>query len=133
MPYTIRWYILGSVVLSAYSGTVTKEEIRESTYKLIELIESTDREIVHTITDISEVTEALPLTQIMSVIRETNFKPSKGWYITIGEKSPMIKFVSNLSRQLLRMRTRTFDTMEQAIAFLQEADSTIDWSQREAS
>jgi hypothetical protein len=133
MPYAMDWYIPGAIVLSEYSGAVTKDEIRESTLELIKLLASTERPLVHTVTDISEVTEALPLTQVIGAIRETNFKPANGWHITVGEKSPMVKFVSNLSRQLLRMRTRTFDTMEEALAFLRETDSSIDWSKREAS
>ena len=66
-------------------------------------------------------------------MREVDLKPSNGWSLTVGEKSPMVKFVSNLTRQLLRMRTHTFDTMEEAVAFLREVDSSIDWSKREAS
>jgi hypothetical protein len=133
MPYSMEWYIPGAIIFSNYSGYVTREEMRQSMIELTELMATTDRQIVHTISEVSEVTEALPLKQVMDVMREANYKPSNGWAITVGEKKPMVKFVSNLARQLLRMRTRTFDTMEEALAFLREVDSSIDWSKREAS
>ena len=57
MPYSMHWHIPGAIVFLEFSVKMSRDEMRNSRVELAELMATTDREIVHTISDVSEVTD----------------------------------------------------------------------------
>lgn len=133
MPYLVRWYIQDEIIYSRYSGAMTPEELRECMLKVKELIDISPRSVVHTINDIGNVTESVPLAKAMPIIREVGPHPRAGWGITVGEKSPLVKMAAAMGASLFKMRYKTFDTMEQALAHLKYFDETIHWEKANES
>lgn len=127
MPYVIDWHVENHIIYARHWGKATKEDLRSFILDIHRFASQSDKVLVHTISDTSEVTENLTLKDTLEVVREVGAHPRIGWSITIGEKNIIEKFISSVARQLFKIRQRSFDSFEEAVAFLKEMDTTIDW------
>jgi hypothetical protein len=93
------------------------------------LSDQSPRSLVHVVADSSNVTKNLNIKDVMKTLGNVKPHPKAGWNITVGETDKLIKFTTDVARQILRLRTCSFDTLEQAIAFLKDIDPSIDWQQ----
>jgi hypothetical protein len=48
-----------------------------------------------------------------------------GWSVTVGNSNPLMRFLGTVAGQILGQRMRTFDTPEEAMAFLWEIDPNL--------
>ena len=108
MPYTVQWFIPDEVLYAHYSGVTTPDELRESMAEMQAMIESSPRNLVHTISDVGDIDESVPLVEAMKIIRETGSHPRSGWAISIRERSPLVKMGSALGASIFRLRFRAF-------------------------
>lgn len=127
MPYSIDWYIEDEIIFANCWGKFTTEEFREVIVKTKEMVANSPRHLVHAITDVGDITEALPIVSAISVVKEIGAHPRSGWAITIREKSVIVKMSSAIGRSLLNVRARTFDTMEEAVTHLKNMDESLSW------
>jgi hypothetical protein len=133
MPYNISWYIENAVIYTEFSGEISEVELYEVLKEIEAMARASGRPIIHSISDVSRVTKSLPLPTTVSVTRKIDLSFMSGWSIVVGEKDALIKFVSSIARQLMKLRQRNFDTLSDAIAFLRANDSSIDWDLAEKS
>jgi hypothetical protein len=133
MPYSVNWFIENEIIYTTYSGVMTTDELKKSSVTIISLIESSPRSLVHIINDGGNVTQALSPKQGLSIIREVKPHPRAGWNISLHEISMFSKMLFMFSSSILGMRNRSFDTMEEAVAFLKEMDSTLSWDRADYS
>lgn len=133
MPYSISWYIENEIIYSRFTGETTPEELQEQLADLKRLIASSPRELVHVINDSREVEEALSPKATLDVIRKSGFPERLGWTMVITKQSSLHKMAAALATSLFKIRTRFFDTVDEAQAFLKDIDSTINWEQADTS
>ncbi len=128
MAYEFQWYIEGEVLYLQYFGDPKPEELHNFMMEINTYVTQGTRPLVHTIIDVSGVTRASTLVELAQAMR--GYKPDArtGWMITVGEQDKLVKFAANVARQLLHMRQRSFPTMQEALDFLRDVDSGIDWS-----
>lgn len=128
MPHKVEWYIENQIIFTRFWGETTLREVLEHGDELDAYFDQSDRPLVHLITDASQVTKGITLKDAAQLAKEGHLHPKSGWSIMVGQKDMLVKFATNVARQLFKMRQRTFDTNEEALAFLKEIDVTIDWS-----
>ncbi|MCC6612803.1 MAG: hypothetical protein IT320_04945 [Anaerolineae bacterium] len=129
MPFTSQWYVPEAVIYSRFSGQVSEEDVIRHGVALNELMRTSSRAAVHVLVDSSDVTKPLSFVATIKAARATPQDERIGWVVTVGEQDPMLKFISDATRQLLQLRSRNFRTRDEALDFLKSIDDTIDWSQ----
>jgi len=127
MALKTRWYVQDAVIYVQFWGETSVDDMRQYIQDAYELSDQSERSLVHVIADSSNVTKGVNIKDVMKTLANVKPHPKAGWNITIGEKDKLIRFTTDVARQLLRLRTRSFDTMDQAIAFLKDIDHSIDW------
>jgi hypothetical protein len=127
MPYTVKWYIPDEIMYVHYTGVTTAEELRECLLQMRSFIESSPRELVHAISDVGDIVEAVPLKDSMKIVRDVGHHPRGGWTISIREKSVLVKMGSALGSSLFKLRFRAFDTLDQAVDYLKFVDESLSW------
>jgi hypothetical protein len=66
------------------------------------------------------VTHLVPLVEIAAWARTVESLDQVDWTIRVGEKNPFVKLAATVVAPLLGLKTRTFSTIEEALAFLEE-------------
>ncbi len=133
MPYSIHWYIENEIIYSRFWGVTAADEFRESLITISEMIESSPRNIVHVITDPGDVTVPLSPKDSLKIVREIGSPEKTGWNVLIREKSMLIKMSVAFGTSVFKMRNKTCDTMEDAVAFLKDIDSALSWDKADES
>ena len=125
MPYKVQWLVEKRVLLSQYEGTVSIEDahgqVSEGNAMLRQGIPLT-----HSIIDMSKV-DKLPSLQLASEFMSTDLSEVRdklGWTIVITNNK-FLKFASSLFVPMFKVRQRFFGSLDEALAFLQEEDSTL--------
>jgi len=127
MAVKTRWYIQDAVIYVKFWGETTVDDMRQFIQDAYELSDLSDRSLVHVIADSSRVTKGVNIKDVMKTLSNVKPHPKAGWNITIGEKDKLIRFTTDVARQLLRVRTRSFNTIDEAVTFLKDIDPSIDW------
>jgi hypothetical protein len=78
---------------------------------------------MHQLADAREL-ESMPGLAALSKITYVKH-PKMGWQVSFGLRKPLVKMVINIMSQVFKVRSRDFDTLEEALAFLQEVDSML--------
>lgn len=125
MPYQNEWYIIHDVILSRYCGVSTLAEVTRAASEMRTLMDLSPKALIHVIIDVGDVTKPLSLKESLQVARDGGTHPKQGWTIFIGVKSGLMRLVTNASASIFKWRVRTFDDLDQAIAFLLDMDLTI--------
>jgi hypothetical protein len=127
MPYTIRWYIDKHVLFVHYRMGSTPEEINAFLNELNSYARECEHPLMHVIMDLAQVIRGSNLVSLAKGFRNYTPHPKIGWVITVGEQNMSVRFSANIARQILRLRQRSCDRMPEALDFLKDIDSTIDW------
>jgi hypothetical protein len=127
MPYTIDWLIPNEVIYTHYRGVTTVEELRDCLTEMQHFMDSSPRHLVHAISDVGDIIEAVSLKDSLKVVREVGQHPRAGWTLSIREKSAVVKMGSAIGSSIFQLRFRAFDTLEDAIKHLKVFDETLSW------
>jgi hypothetical protein len=123
--------IPGRISFTHGQGVVTTDEgNRISTAMLNLMNESSDTDLYHHIVHFLDV-EKVPLNFSAlkpSATGEVLSHPKMGWFVIVSTNK-VFAFMTDVILQVTKVRNRHFQTLEEAIEFLKEVDSTIDWSQ----
>ncbi len=123
MPVEQSWLVPNRVILQQFYDKVTVEEINQSSSEHIALVQA-GIPLVHTIIDTTAI-ELHPgiaeLKQDLAIERADN----EGWRIIISTEGTT-RFAASFAMQMIDQRHRLFDTLDDALEFLQEQDETID-------
>jgi hypothetical protein len=125
MPYKVEWLVEKRVLLSRYEGIVSIEDARGQVREGNELLRE-GIPLTHSIIDMSAV-EKLPSLQLASEFMSTDMSEVRqklGWTIVITSNK-FLKFASSLFVPIFKVRQRFFGSLDEALAFLQEEDSTL--------
>lgn len=127
MPYAVSWYIENEVIYAHYSGEMTADELRDSLIMMRQMIESSSRPLVHVLSDVGDVTQPVSPMESLGIIRKLGTPSQSGWMLVLREKSVVIKFGVALGTTVFKSRNRMFDSLEEAVAFLKDVDTTLSW------
>jgi hypothetical protein len=125
MPYKVEWLVEKRVLLSRYEGVVSIEDAREQVREGNEMLRE-GIPLTHSIVDMSAV-EKLPSLQLASEFMSTDMSEVRdklGWTIVITNNK-FLKFASSLFVPIFKVRQRFFSSLDEALAFLQEEDSSL--------
>jgi hypothetical protein len=132
MPFRVQWYIPGQIIYARYEGTVDVDELKRSILEMNALRSLSNYPLVHDLVDGRRVVQSVGLKETMKAVPAQSH-PRMGWSINVGEASKLQKFIESVATQVLGVRYRHFDTIEEAVAFLKEIDSALDWSNANAA
>jgi len=125
MPYKVEWLVEKRVLLSRYEGILTMEDARGQVKEGNALLRD-GIPLTHSIIDMSRV-EKLPSLQLASEFMSTDLSEVRdklGWTIVITNNK-FLKFASSLFVPMFKVRQRFFGSLDEALTFLQEEDSTL--------
>lgn len=127
MPFQTQWYIPNQILFTRYWGEQTADEFAGSIKALYSKVDGSDRFIVHSIADVSDLTKPISFVEAMRVIAKTRGHSRAGWILSYGERDSLMRFVASASIQILHLRFRIFNTFQECCDFLKEVDPDLDW------
>lgn len=123
MPISYSWLVEGRIVQLKSSGEITLNDIQKEDAIMMEFLEQTTAPLVHVLADQTDL-EKMP--DIKSFTASHWVKDKRvGWFLVYGMKYKFLRFAMSVGAQIFQLRTRTFDTHEEALAFLQSVDETL--------
>jgi len=122
----IKWIIPNAVIYQKFVGNHTVEKIHEATDILLEMLDSSDRVMVHYVMDVSELKQ-LPthLRETINASRRFYEHPKLGWSVTYGSQNQIFRMIGSIVTGMFRVRFRIFEHQHQAYQFLNEVDETL--------
>ncbi len=128
MPHRVDWLIEDEVLLYIFWGEMTTDDLRSALTEVTQYIAESPQHSIHTISDIRSVTIALKMQDSMKVVREfREDAKTGGWSITVGKLDIVTKMGIAVSRSLLKNKSTSFDTMDEALNHLKQEDSNLSW------
>jgi hypothetical protein len=123
MPMQLSWYLENRVMLLVNHGDSSDQDVFDIDQPIIDYLNQSQAPLVHLIID------NIGAKYIPSVKAVTSVKwpkhPQYGWTILVGLTNPFQRFVNVVATNFFKARQRMFDTMDEALDFLNEVDSTL--------
>ena len=125
MPFEVGWYVENRVILTRYTGIIAADDIHEQMGQTKRLmLQGTP--LIHSIIDLSQI-EKWPPLNVVNEFRTTeigDIRSKMGWSIIVADNI-LLKFGTSLFTPIFKLRQRVFSTLDEALTFLQGADSTL--------
>lgn len=129
MAYHMSWYVDGQIIFTRLWGEQTHEDGNSVNQSLISLMDSSQSQHVYVIVESSGLKKSPPPN--MSVLSSTfsAFRhPKFSWFIAIGNVSTVNSIMGIMLGQLFNIKYRKLSDFDQAITFIKDRDTTINWS-----
>ena len=129
MPYRSTFYPEHHLFYETLWGSVTLEEIRVFHEGNVRAVAEAQTPI-HILVDVRDLKEfPTSIVQMKDVLHPIE-GPNLYWMILITNNGALIKFIGSIVIQLVLKngRFRLLGSLEEALAFLEQADSTLDLS-----
>lgn len=127
MAVEVKWLVKDAILFTYVYGKFVEEDINVMFETGFRLIEESEHAPVHAIIK-ADLDENPSLATLSKMGRQRTTHPKSGWSIIVMPTNPIVRFGADLMSQLIKVRYRRVDSMEAALAFLKDLDSTIDWS-----
>lgn len=126
MPINHHWLLNDHILHAEYIGEVTAKELKHSAELFRAKLDTTDTLLIHLIVDVSAL-ETYPnnLPIIVQSVGEAIGHEKLGWLVPVGMDNQIVEFLVTMVSKVFRTRYRSFDTLEEAIAYLQEMDTNL--------
>lgn len=128
MAHILGWYIENEVIYLQYGSEVTVQEMQDLLAAVNAYVEQTQRPLVHIVIDLTRIVKPLSLVETVKSLKGVRPHPRMGWTITIGEQDKLVKFIASVARQIWGLRQRSFNSLPEALDFLRDIDTRLDWS-----
>src|SRR5689334_10087471 len=123
MPIQLSWYLENHVILHVNQGDISDQEILDVDQPISGFLERSHAPLVHLILDNRSATTT-PSIKAISQLKYPKH-PRFCWLIVVGPTNTFVRFVNAVTTNLFKSRNRMFDTMDEALDFLNEVDSTL--------
>ncbi len=123
MGYEVYYLVDRRVIFIDLQGKLTMDELRVMTAESRRLSEE-GIPFVHVLSDTRELKVDFKVNDFMGLFRGLPPIPTVGWSVHVTDNA-LHRFFFSLIAQLTSNKTRTFATIEEAIAFIQKADDTV--------
>ena len=126
MEYMIDWIKPGRVLRVRMQGTTDPIKLIEFSDDLVKYIDGLPEKSVHLLVDFTTFSGIQAnLTQASSATRFFRH-PALGWFLFINNQNVMRRLVAHIMTQTHNVSFREFETLDEAIQFLQQKDNTLD-------
>lgn len=122
MSFQFDWYLQGRILLIKSPATYSEDDIEQLDQQLLQVLEHAEAPLVHVIYDESEAVST-PNVNAWNHMQAPKH-PKYGWVIDVGMNA-QVGFVYTLIGKIFRIRHRKFDTINEAVKFLQTVDATL--------
>ncbi len=123
MPVKLSWFLENRVMMIAAEGEYTDEELIGLDGQVIQYLDQSPMPLVHMIMD-RQQTNHIPSIKSATMVKWPKH-PRYGWTLVIGSSNPFQRFVVALANNLFKGRQRNFDSLDEALDFLNLVDSTL--------
>lgn len=123
MTVGVTWLIEGKLVLLKSWGTMSVAEMEMMDSRICEMLDSSKEQLVHAIHDHTLI-DHLPSPKNMMKLK-VGSHARVGWLFIVGIDNKLMKFFASVTGQAFHIRLRFMDTVEEALKFLQDIDSTL--------
>ena len=123
MSVGVTWLVEGHLLLLNSWGNVNVDELTAMDSRIHDMLTSSQVPLVHGIHDHSGASQIPSAKDLMKV--KSGHHPRVGWLIIIGLDNKLMKFFVSVAGQVLNIRLRFMNSLEEALAFLQDVDSTL--------
>ena len=124
MAYEVTWLVDKRIIYFHTSGIATIDDVKAGNKKVMLMLDE-GIQFVHLITDSTDVEKVqLGLTDLASVFRDMPSSPKLGWSIYVSPKI-LDRFFASVTTQMTKSRHREYNSLAEAIAFLQSVDDTL--------
>jgi len=124
MTYKTVWLVKDRVLLSTFSGVITQLEL-ESFISEVRGEIAKGRPLVHHISNSLALEKLeLSLKTFRSLLGAYKMVGELGWQVDVN-RNTVNKMLSSLGAQFVRIRTRTYPTLDEAVSFLKGVDPTL--------
>jgi len=126
MPIKIGWLVENRISYYGYYGDVSVEELQQGQPIGQKMLSECEAPLLHTIQDNTHMT-SFPSNAafLVKITRALLSHPRMGWMVTVGIENQFIQKLAAFVAQISRTRYRTFNTLDEAIAFLAYVDETL--------
>lgn len=125
MAYKIDWLVKERVLLTTFSGVITQPELAGFINDIRTEIPKGRPIVYHISNSLALEKVELSLKTFRTMLGAYQMVKELGWQIDVNTNA-LNKMFSNLGAQFARIRTRTYPTLEEAIAFLREIDPSLE-------
>lgn len=124
MPYKTQWLVPSRVLLTQLRGQITEEDVSNLTADINAKIEE-GTALVHHINDASKMDRiTITLKSARILVQSMRTSDKLGWHLEVTN-NPINKMISSIGIQFSGVRYRSFNTLEEAVTFLNTNDSTL--------
>ena len=125
MTFEMGWLEPGRVVFVKFRGEMTVEEIHEESQQLIEYLDNGASPLVHSLVDLTTLDNFPINVGVLNRATVDSLRhPRLGWTVLITDNR-MVKYLGAMVTGLSGVRYRTFTSLNEALTFLNEVDSTL--------
>lgn len=125
MTVEMAWFIENKVVYCKISGAVTESELTQLDSLAIQWFDQSPESSIHILVDAQQVTQTAPLAAQSKLQFPKHAK--LGWIVAGGsaKSNVVVRMIVSLVSQFFKVRWRDERTLDEALAFLQEIDSSL--------
>ena len=123
MSVGVTWLVEGHLLLLNSWGKVNVDELAAMDVRIHDMLTNATVPLVHGIHDHCKA-QQIPSAKDLMKVKSGNH-PRVGWLIIIGLDNKLMKFFVSVAGQVLNIRLRFMNSLDEALAFLQEIDSTL--------
>lgn len=123
MPFGVTWLVEDKLLLLQAWGLFGLNEMNQMDAKIGAMLDRSSSPLVHGIHDHRQTSQIPSAKDLMKI--KSGSHPRVGWLVFVGLDNKLLKFFVSTTGQVLKLRVRFMDTIEEALAFLQDMDSTL--------
>ena len=123
MTSQVGWLLEKRVILTYNEGVVADEDMFANEQPILDYLNECTVPLVHMIVDHRKGI-GTPSSKALAQLRWPKH-PRMGWMILVGMANPLQKFVVTGASNFFKTRMRMMNTMDEALDFLNEVDSTL--------
>lgn len=122
MPLQVSWIVVNRIIQISGDGEVGDYELSAIDAVMMDLINQSSAPLVHTI---SVASSNIPVS--FKTVKDLQWPkhPRCGWTVVVGLTNPLFRMIAAAGASLFKTRLRNVDTLEKALAFLHEVDSSL--------
>ena len=122
MTFQFDWYLQDRILLVKSPASYSQDDIDQLDSQLLHVLDHSEANLIHVIYDESEAVST-PNVNAWNGMQAPKH-PQYGWVIDVGMNA-QVGFVYTLISKIFRIRHRKFDTVNEAVKFLQTVDATL--------
>jgi hypothetical protein len=133
LPVTTAQWIVEGRVLYAYAwGNFTIDELLAHDARMVELAEAGTAPVHALLHSDIETPPSLRLDVARSISQALGH-PALGWVLLIDRQNSIVQFISRTLARFFGVKYKNFPNLEEAIAFLEAEDASINWDHMDES